>query len=76
MIRLHASPFLNPLFGVVVLFVAAVGALSAYPLWTHAGSPAGAQEDKPATSGDKLIQPCQCIYTLANAICHFFKGPN
>ena len=43
------------MFGVVVLVVAAVGALSTHPLWTHAGSP-GAQEDKPASSGDESVK--------------------
>jgi hypothetical protein len=53
---MHIFPLLSKsMFGVVVLVVAAVGALSTHPLWTHAGSP-GAQEDKPATSGDESVK--------------------
>jgi len=58
------------MFGVVVLVVAAVGALSTHPLWTHAGSP-GAQEDKPATSGDESVKTLS-MYCYISSVTFFF----
>lgn len=61
------------MFGVVVLVVAAVGALSTHPLWTHAGSP-GAQEDKPATSGDESVKTLSMNCYISSVTIFFSFG--
>jgi hypothetical protein len=44
-----------------------VGALSTHPLWTHAGSP-GAQEDKPASSGDESVKTLSMYCYISSVI--------